>query len=214
MPESSTLPYNYIAVEGNIGAGKTTLSRRLAQDFNRRLILEEFEDNPFLPLFYADPARYAFPVELFFMAERHKQLQRELSQPELFTQGIVSDYLFTKTLLFARNSLEDQEFRLFSRLFGVMDAGFPAPDLIVYLHRPVAALRANIAKRGRSFEADIQDAYLQSVQEAYFSYFKTQTDTPVLVIDLGETDFVREAGVYEWIVGLLGAEYGPGLTVR
>ncbi len=211
MPESNTLPYNHIAVEGNIGAGKSTLSRKLSQDFNRRLILEEFEDNPFLPLFYADPDRYAFPVELFFMAERHKQLQRELSQSELFTEGIVSDYLFIKTLLFARNSLTDQEFRLFSRLFGVMDAGFPPPDLIVYLHRPVGALQANIARRGRSFETDIKDEYLHSVQAAYFNYFKTQQDIPVLAIDLGDADFVADPSVYRTIVSLLREVYSPGL---
>ena len=202
----------FTVIEGNIGAGKTTLAERLAAQFQRRLILEQFTDNPFLPLFYKDPARYAFPVELFFMAERHKQLEAELAHRELFTQaGTVADYLFVKTLLFARNSLTDQEFRLFNRLFGVMDAGFPDPDLIVYLHRPVAALQRNIRARGRSFETDIADTYLESVQAAYFRYFRTVPHLPVVILDLGYIDFT-EPGVYELLVQLLtGRSYAPGI---
>ena len=206
-----TLP-PFTVIEGNIGAGKTTLAERLAAQFGRRLILEQFTDNPFLPLFYKDPARYAFPVELFFMAERHKQLEAELAHRELFTQaGTVADYLFVKTLLFARNSLSEQEFRLFHRLFTVMDAGFPEPDLVVYLHRPVAALQHNIRRRGRAYETDISDAYLASVQAAYFRYFRSVPQLPVVVIDVGDTDFtVAEA--YERIVQLLTQHtYGPGM---
>ncbi|WP_406612185.1 deoxynucleoside kinase [Neolewinella lacunae] len=203
----------FLAIEGNIGAGKTTLASRLAADHNRRLILEEFSDNPFLPPFYREPERYAFPVELFFMAERHKQLQSELAQADLFTNGVVADYLFIKTLLFARNSLSEEEFRLFSRLFKVMDAGFPNPDLIVYLHRPVEVLQAHIAKRGRSYEQDISDDYLESVQTAYFSYFRGQKDFPVLVLDLGDQDFTTDEALYQWISGLLGEVYPVGMTM-
>ena len=134
-------PYNFIVVEGNIGAGKTTLCRLLSEDFDYRLILEEFADNPFLPHFYKNPERYAFPVELFFMTERHKQLQAELSQRDLFQQTIVSDYIFFKTLLFARNNLMEEEYRLFQRLFHILNATFPRPDLLVYLHRSVDNLR-------------------------------------------------------------------------
>ncbi|WP_420460204.1 deoxynucleoside kinase [Neolewinella sp.] len=206
-----TLP-PFTVIEGNIGAGKTTLAERLAVQFGRRLILEQFTDNPFLPLFYKDSARYAFPVELFFMAERHKQLEAELAHRELFTQaGTVADYLFVKTLLFARNNLSEQEFRLFNRLFTVMDAGFPDPDLVVYLHRPVAALQANIRRRGRPFEVGITDAYLASVQSAYFRYFRSVPHLPVVVLDVGDTDFT-EAGAYDRLVQLITQRnYAPGM---
>jgi deoxyguanosine kinase len=206
------IPHAYIAIEGNIGAGKTTLSRRLCDQFNRRLILEEFDDNPFLPPFYQEPERYAFPVELFFMAERHKQLQAELAQTDLFSNGVVSDYIFVKTLLFARNTLPEEEFRLFSRIFRAMDAGFPNPDLIVYLHRPVEALQANIAKRGRSFEQEIKDEYLASVQQAYFNFFRSQKEHPVLILDLGERDFTEDDGLYRHILSKIATDYPVAIT--
>ncbi|WP_116124530.1 deoxynucleoside kinase [Lewinella sp. IMCC34183] len=205
-----TLP-PFVVVEGNIGAGKTTLARRLARDFNHRLILEEFSDNPFLPLFYREPERYAFPVELFFMAERHKQLHGELSSRELFTGGTVADYLFIKTLLFARNSLNEAEFRLFNRIYRVMDGGFPRPDVIVYLHRPVTALQANIAKRGRDFETGITDEYLTSVQTTYFDYFRTLRDVPVVLLELDELDFTTDEGLYARMVEAVAEPRGPGL---
>lgn len=208
----STILPNFIAIEGNIGAGKTTLSRRLAAEQNRRLILEEFSDNPFLPPFYREPERYAFPVELFFMAERHKQLQNELAQTDLFTNGVIADYLFIKTLLFARNSLPEEEFRLFSRLFNVMDAGFPNPDLIVYLHRPVEALQANIAKRGREYEKEMKDGYLLSVQQAYFNYFRTQKELPVLVLDVGDLNFEDDPTIYAQITAAMQKAYPVGVT--
>lgn len=201
----------FVVVEGNIGAGKTTLATRLAEHFNHRLILEEFSDNPFLPLFYREPERYAFPVELFFMAERHKQLQGELSSSELFTGGTVADYLFIKTLLFARNSLTEQEFRLFNRIYRVMDSGFRRPDLIVYLHRPVAALQANIARRGRDFEANISDAYLQSVQSTYLNYFRTLDDTPVLILDLDDLDFTTDDALYRRMLTEITRTHAPGI---
>lgn len=203
---------NFLAIEGNIGAGKTTLARRLARDFNRRLILETFDDNPFLPPFYREPERYAFPVELFFMAERHKQFQHQLGQGDLFHAGTIADYVFTKTLLFARNTLTEEEFRLFSRIFNVMDAGFPNPDLIVYLHRPVAALQANIRRRGRAYEQDMKDDYLQSVEDAYDSYFRTQKDHAVLVLDLGEHNFQTDAAVYHRILRNLGKPWPVGVS--
>ncbi len=203
---------NFIAIEGNIGAGKTTLANRLATDYNRRLILEEFSDNPFLPPFYREPERYAFPVELFFMAERHKQLQAELAQADLFTNGVIADYIFVKTLLFARNTLPPEEFRLFSRLFKAMDAGFPNPELIVYLHRPIEALQANIAKRGRAYEQEMKDDYLKSVQEAYFNYFGSQKELPVLVLELGDLNFVEDESVYARMVAAIEREWPVGLS--
>jgi deoxyadenosine/deoxycytidine kinase len=203
---------NFITIEGNIGAGKTTLATRLAEDRNSRLILEAFSDNPFLPPFYAEPEHYAFPVELFFMAERHKQLQAELAQTDLFSSGVIADYLFIKTLLFARNTLPAEEFRLFSRLFKVMDAGFPNPDLIVFLDRPVEALQANIAKRGRDYEREMKDDYLASVRAAYFNYFGTQKEVPVLVLELGELNFAEDEAVYARMIALMEKPYSVGVT--
>lgn len=205
------LPYSFIAVEGNIGAGKTTLVEMLSDQFDRRLILEQFNDNPFLPFFYEQPERYAFPVELFFMTERHKQLQSDLAQTQLFDQDVVADYFFVKTLLFARNNLQDEEYRLFSRLYKVLNSSFPQPDLLVYLHRPVEALLANIAKRGRAYEQQISATYLADIQKAYLDYFKVHSHTPVIILELGDQDFVAKPEVYEKIVELMGREYSAGL---
>lgn len=146
------------------------------------------------------------------MAERHKQLQAELAQSDLFTNGVIADYIFVKTLLFARNTLPEDEFKLFSRLFKVMDAGFPNPDLIVYLDRPIEALQANIAKRGREYERAMKDDYLRSVQEAYFNYFGTQQEHPVLILELGEQNFEANEVVYARMVALMSAEYPVGVT--
>lgn len=183
----------------------------LAERFNHRLVLEEFSDNPFLPLFYRDPERYAFPVELFFMAERHKQLQAELSTPELFSRGTVADYLFVKTMLFARNSLSEQEFRLFTRLFRALDGAFPKPDLIVYLHRPVAALQANIRRRGRSYEQEMKDDYLHSVQQVYLDYLRSVKDIPILLVELGEENFTEDEALFERLVEGITGEVKPGV---
>lgn len=210
MPEHP-LPYPFIAVEGNIGAGKTTLSRKLADDYGRRLILEQFSDNPFLPYFYEQPERYAFTVELFFMTERHKQLQAELSQTQLFGEGIIADYFFLKTLLFARNNLRDEEYRLFHRLFHILNANFPKPDLLVYLHRPVDSLLRNIRRRGRDMERQIGPDYLAGIQQAYFDFFRASPGLPVLVIDVEEADFVGEPAHYQRIKSLLTESYAPGL---
>ncbi len=205
------LPHQFIAIEGNIGAGKTTLARQLAADFDLRLILEEFSDNPFLPYFYENPERYAFPVELFFMTERHKQLQEELAQTQLFGEQVVADYFFLKTLLFARNNLKTDEYRLFQRLFNVLNSSFPRPDLLVYLHRPVDNLLVNIRKRGRDFEKNIAPDYLGQIQQAYFDFFKTNEQLPVLVLDVDGVDFVQYPEQYERIVELLRGDYAGGV---
>jgi deoxyadenosine/deoxycytidine kinase len=205
-----SFPHQFIAIEGNIGAGKTTLCKMMEADFGCRLILEQFTDNPFLPFFYENPERYAFPVELFFMTERHKQLQEALSQRELFSQLIVSDYFFIKTLLFAKNNLSDEEFRLFQRLFNTLNATFRKPELLVYLHRPVPDLLHNIRQRGREYEKNIQPAYLQSLQEAYFGYFKTETEVPVLIIDVEKVEFWHDRSAYEHILNLIAKNYSQG----
>lgn len=206
-----SFPHRFIAIEGNIGAGKTTLSRMIAEDFGCRLILEQFSDNPFLPYFYENPERHAFTVELFFMTERHKQLQAELAQPDLFQQAVVADYFFIKTLLFAKNNLKDEEHRLFQRLFHILNAGFPKPDLLVYLHRPVEGLLHNIKKRGRDFEQDISSEYLGQIQQAYFEYFKNENNLPILVLELGQTDFIHDPQHYQDLVALINQKYAPGV---
>jgi deoxyadenosine/deoxycytidine kinase len=205
-------PYNFISIEGNIGAGKTTLCKMMEKDFGCRLILEQFTDNPFLPYFYENPDRYAFPVELFFMTERHKQLQESLSQLELFPQLILADYFFIKTLLFAKNNLSTEEFRLFQRLFHTLNSTFKKPDLLVYLHRSVDDLIDNIRNRGREFEKNIQPSYLQSLQDSYFSYFRTAYDMPILVINVTKVHFWRERKYYRKIVKLLQDNWKPGLN--
>lgn len=204
-------PHGFIAIEGNIGAGKTTLCKMLEDDFECRLILEQFTDNPFLPEFYKNPERHAFSVELFFMTERHKQLQESLSQRELFPQLVVADYFFIKTLLFAKNNLHDEEYRLFQRLFHTLNIGFRKPDLLVYLHRSVPDLVKNIQKRDRAIEANIKHDYLQSLQEAYFNYFKSEHELPILIIDVTEVDFWSDETAYKKIVGLMKRSYPKGI---
>ena len=204
-------PYRFIAIEGNIGAGKTTLSTMIAKEFGCKLILEQFTDNPFLPFFYDQPDRYAFPVELFFMTERHKQLQEELGQINLFQQTILADYFFLKTLLFARNNLNAEEYRLFQRLFHILNASFPKPELLVYIHRPVDDLLRNITKRGRDYEQEIAPEYLLQIQNAYFDFFKTQKDLPILIIDIDQIDFISDSSKYQAFLQLISKPYPLGI---
>ncbi len=208
---SSPFPYNYIAIEGNIGAGKTTLCNMLAEDYNCRLVLEQFADNPFLPFFYENQERYAFPVELFFMTERHKQLQENLAQRDMFQQHIVADYFFIKTLLFAKNNLSAEEYRLFQRLFHILNSTFPKPELLVFLHRSVDNLLENIKSRGRTYEQDISGEYLKQIQDTYFEYFKSETNIPILVIDVEQIDFTSSKEHYDMIVDSLKQSYAPGM---
>jgi deoxyadenosine/deoxycytidine kinase len=210
-----SFPHQFIAIEGNIGAGKTTLCKMMEKDFGAQLILEQFTDNPFLPYFYKNPERYAFQVELFFMTERHKQLQEFLSQRSLFQEFTISDYFFIKTLLFAKNNLIDEEYRLFKRLFNVLNATFRKPDLLVYLHRPVEDLMKNIENRGREYEKDIKAEYLLSLQNAYFDFFRTVTDIPVLIIDVEGADFWNKKKQYKQIIKLIQSEdYTLGVQRR
>ncbi len=210
----NTYHYPFIAIEGNIGAGKTTLCHRLAAHTGCSLVLEQFTDNPFLPFFYEHPERYAFPVELFFMTERHKQLLEHFARPDLFSTHTVADYFFVKTLLFAKNNLSEEEFRLFQRLFSVLNATFPKPDLLLYLHRPVEVLTRQIRERGRDIERNISPAYLEEIQNAYFDHLKTEATAPVVVLDLGEADFQRDDSVFQKIVDLLREPHQPGWQLR
>ncbi|MBP7273395.1 MAG: deoxynucleoside kinase [Saprospiraceae bacterium] len=199
----SALPYHYIAIEGNIGAGKTTLSKKLSLDFGCRLVLEQFTDNPFLPLFYEHPERYAFAVETFFLTERHKQLQESFPQHSLFPETVIADYFFTKTLLFARNNLNENEYKLFQRLYHPLNASCPKPDLLVYLHRPIETLLKNINTRSRQYETNISPNYLLQVQSAYLDFFKTNPPFPILIIDVNDKDFVNDQVMYHKITDLL-----------
>lgn len=183
------MKHSFITVEGNIGAGKTTLATLLAKHYNARLILEQFADNPFLPKFYADPKQYAFPLELFFMAERFKQLKELLQQRDLFQTVTVSDYLFTKCLLFAKVNLPDDEFLLYQRLFDIIHQQLIQPDVLIYLHAPVAKLQQNIKKRGRDYEQAIPDAYLISLQQTYLHYLK-QYSVKTIFVDASNADFL------------------------
>ncbi len=205
--------YPFIAIEGNIGSGKTTFCHKMAEHFECNIILEQFTDNPFLPFFYQQPERYAFPVELFFMTERHKQLQEHFASPNLFQQSVASDYFFVKTLLFAKNNLNDEEFRLFQRLFGVLNSTFPKPDLLVYLHRPIDALLRQIRQRGRDMEQNIAPEYLEEIQNAYLEFFKSENSLPILVIELGDLDFQRDQKVMNAIVALVNKAYPNGLNL-
>lgn len=206
--------HHYLVIEGNIGAGKTTLSNMLSKEFGTKLILEEFSDNPFLPLFYDNPERYAFSVELFFMMERHKQLQQHLTQTSLFEPGTIADYFFLKTLLFAQINLKDDEWRLFQRLFHSLNAGIPRPDLLVYLHRSPEDLRRNIVHRGRDYEQSISLRYLETIQRGYLEYFKTVTDHPILIIDVEGVHFWDNPDHYQQLVQLINQSYPNGIHHR
>ena len=207
--KSESLAYPYIVIEGNIGVGKTTFCRKLQEKYDARLILEQFSENPFLPFFYENPERHAFSVELFFMTERHRQLQEELIQGDLFNQQIISDYIFIKTLLFAKNNLNEEEYRLFNRLFHVLNAHFKKPDLVVYLHRPVPNLLHQIKKRGRSFEMEMNATYLENIQKAYFDFFKTDPEYPILVVGIDDLDFEKDNNAFELLNKLLLQNYEP-----
>lgn len=201
--------YHFITVEGNIGAGKTTLSHLLARHFNARLILEEFADNPFLPKFYENPSQYAFPLELFFMAERYKQQKDFLNQKDLFQSLTISDYLFTKCLLFAKVNLPDDEFRLYQRLFEIIHQQLVQPDLLIYLHAPVNRLKDNIKKRNRPYEQNIPDEYLFNIQQTYTHYIR-QHNLKTLFIDASNADFLGNEKHFRAVVEALEHDYDDG----
>jgi deoxyguanosine kinase len=198
--------YHFVTIEGNIGAGKTTLAHLLAKHFNARLILEQFADNPFLPKFYDNPTQYAFQLELFFMAERFKQLKELLQQRDIFQHLTISDYLFTKCLLFAKVTLAEDEFRLYQRLFEIIHQQLIQPDLLIYLHAPVTKLQSNIKKRNRSYEQKIPDEYLFNIQETYTSYIK-QHNIKTLFIDVSNADFLGNEKHLNTVIDALNKEY-------
>ncbi len=201
--------YHFITIEGNIGAGKTTLAHLLSRHYNARLVLEEFADNPFLTKFYENPKQYAFPVELFFMAERYKQLKELIQTRDLFQQFTISDYLFTKCLLFAKVNLPEEEFRLYQKIFEIIHQQMTQPDLLIYLHAPVTKLQANIKKRQRPYEQSIPDEYLFNIQETYTHYIR-QHNIKTLFIDVSNADFLSNEKQLKTIIDALEIEYTEG----
>ena len=203
------MKYSFITIEGNIGAGKTTLAEILSKRLNARLILEEFADNPFLPKFYESPEQYAFPLELFFMAERYKQLKELLQMKELFQTVTVSDYLFTKCLLFAKVNLPEEEFKLYQKLFEIINPQIIQPEILIYLHSPVEKLQDNIKKRNRDYEKGIPDEYLLTLQDTYTNYIK-QHKIKTLFIDASNADFIGNDAHVKTILEALDKEYENG----
>lgn len=199
------MDYRYIAVEGNIGSGKTTLAIKLSKQFDARLVLEEFGENPFLAKFYEDPKRYAFPLELAFLADRYQQLKDILNVPELFQQKIVSDYIFPKTKIFAKINLEQSEYELFAKMAEILRLELAKPDLLIYLNSSVEHLQRNIKSRGRNYEQQIQDEYLQKLNEGYHQYLQ-QEAIKVLHINSENADF-RKPEIFAKIVDFLEADY-------
>ena len=201
--------YTFITIEGNIGAGKTTLAHLLSKKLNARLILEQFADNPFLPKFYENQQQYAFPLELFFMAERYKQLKELLQTKDMFQNITISDYLFTKCLLFAKVNLPEEEFLLYQKLFDIINPQLVQPDLLIYLHAPVARLKENIKKRNRAYEQGIASEYLFSLQETYTQYIK-QHNIKTLYIDASSADFLGNEKHLNTVLEALDNDYEEG----
>ena len=205
------IPYNYVVVEGSIGAGKTTLSTMLANDFNAELVLERFADNPFLEKFYKDPEHYAFPVEMTFLMDRYQQLTNLLTARDLFTDFVIGDYFIDKCLLFSKNNLSKDEFSLFKTVFDTISGFLPKPDLILYLYTKPDRLLKQIAKRNRSFEKDITAEYLTDIQEKYLTYFRENQQIPILLVDTENVDFVENNLDYQRFKELINTQFEAGI---
>jgi deoxyguanosine kinase len=207
------IKYNYVVIEGNIGAGKTTLAERIADQFNAHLILEHFADNPFLPKFYNEPEKYSFPLELSFLASRYKQLKEELVPQDLFKSFTVADYYFMKSLVFAASTLDGDEYNLYRQIFYIIYGSLPKPDIYVYLHLNPDRLIQNIESRGRNYEKSITKEYLQKIQDSYFSFFKQNHENKYLVIDINDIDFVTNESHYTKVIDtIFFNDYPVGLN--
>ena len=203
----------YLVIEGNIGAGKTTLSKMLADDTNAKLILEQFAENPFLPKFYENQERYSFPLELSFLADRYNQTKKEILNLDLFHPFLIADYHFSKTSIFAQNTLKDDEYRLFKQIFEIVSEATPKPDLYVYLHTSIENLLNNIKKRGRTYEKNIDAFYLKKIELGYFRYLNQVTNFPVLIIETNNIDFVQNSEHYLQIKNaIFNSDYKLGVN--
>jgi deoxyguanosine kinase len=196
--------FNYIAIEGNIGAGKTSLALKISEDFNALMVPERFADNPFLPKFYADQARYAFPLEMSFLADRYQQLTDDLSQTNLENDFVVADYYIVKSLIFSKVTLSEDEYRLYHRLFDIMYKELPKPGLYIYLYQSTERLLQQIKKRGRDYEQDITAEYLDNISRGYLDFIKSASELNVLVIDVTDRDFVNRQEDYLWLLNEIG----------
>lgn len=204
---------NYLVIEGNIGAGKTTLAQMISEKHQTKLVLEQFADNPFLPKFYENQQQYSFPLEMAFLAERYNQLNRELSHFDLFSPFTISDYYFMKSLIFAQNTLQPDEYKLYSQFFTIIYEKMPKPDLYVYLHKDTDLLLKNIAERGRTYETYITKEYLEKITQGYFGYFRQQTDFPILIVDTNGIDFVKNPADFEkMLITIFNKQYNKGVT--
>ncbi len=203
--------YNFITIDGNTGAGKTTLAEMIAKQFGGRLILEDFVDNPFLPAFYAEPDRYAFQTELYFLVDRYQQLKETLGKIDLYGKLNIADYIFVKSLLYAKANLKDQEYHLFERVFNMVFNDLPEPELFIYIHSKADRLVENIRKRGRGFEQVVRKSYLQTVEDIYFDYFKKHQHLRILIIPSDDIDFVANPKHYEQIIDKVTQKYEPGI---
>ena len=204
------MKYNFIAIEGNIGAGKTSLATRISEDYNAKLILEQFEENSFLPKFYKEPEKYAFPLEMSFLASRFQQLKDQLGPQDLFKTFTISDYYIIKSLIFAKKTLQTDEYKLYTRFFNIIHQQLPKPELFVFLHLETPKLQQNIRQRGRSYEQDIEASYLDKIQEGYFEFIK-QSDMRILVLDTNNIDFVNREEDYQKVVDVIAKEYPVGV---
>lgn len=205
-PVSLAEKFNYIAIEGNIGSGKTTLATMIAEDFNAKIILERFADNPFLPKFYEDNDRYAFPLEMSFLADRYSQLSDDLAQFDLFKNFIVSDYYIFKSLIFAQVTLQKDEFYLYRKMFDIMYKEISKPDLYIYLYQETPQLIKNIKKRGRDYEQNIAPEYLDKIHRGYSSFIKTEENLKTLIIDVSHKDFLNNPSEYKEIIALINKQ--------
>jgi len=205
------MKYYYIAIEGCIGAGKTTLAEMLAADFNAELILERFADNPFLAKFYKDPTHYAFPLEMTFLTDRYQQLKTLLSKRDLFTELVIADYFIDKCAIFSKNNLHQDEYNLFLKIYDIITDFLPKPDILIYLYNTPENLLRNIEKRGREYEQKIQAEYLEAIQENYLTFFKQRAQFPILIIESNTLDFVARYEDYEKIKALFQQEYETGV---
>ena len=195
--------YNYVAIEGNIGSGKTSLSNLMSDEFNAKIVLERFADNPFLPKFYEDQERFAFPLEMSFLADRYQQLTDDLAQFDLFKNFIVSDYYIFKSLIFAQVTLQKEEYALYRKMFDIMYKEISKPDLYIYLYQNTDRLLENIKKRGRIYEQNIEASYLQKIHVGYTNFIKTEQDLNTLIIDVSELDFVNNHNDYSEVLKII-----------
>lgn len=207
----NNMHYNFIAIEGNIGAGKTSLATRIAEQYNAKLILEQFEDNSFLPKFYKEPEKYAFPLEMSFLASRFQQLKDQLSPQDLFKTFTISDYFIIKSLIFAKKTLGEDEYRLYTRFFNIIYQQLPKPELLVYLYVDTPKLQQNIKLRGRSYEQEIKGEYLDKIQQGYLDFIKQQKDLRILILDTNDIDFVQNEKHYQMIEQVIHQSYQPGI---